>query len=145
MAKDLAAPSGAAGVSTSAPAGFVRRHRWKLVLVAALVLAVGGVALYTMATLSFSYSTGERVGFVQKLSKKGWLCRTWEGELAMTPVPGAAPEKFAFTIPDEAVAAIVRQSEGKRVALQYEQKKGVPTSCFGETEYFVTGARVVGN
>ncbi len=123
---------------------FFRRHRWKLIGVFAVLLAAGLVVAYTAATLAFSYSSGERVGFVQKLSKKGWVCRTWEGELAMTPVPGAAPQLFPFSIRDEKVAQQVNASEGKRVSLQYEQKKGVPSSCFGETEYFVTGVRVVG-
>jgi hypothetical protein len=126
-----------------APRGFLRRHRVKLILIA-LVAAVALVATgYTAFTLSFSYSTGERVGFVQKLSKKGWVCRTWEGELAMSPVPGAAPQLFPFSIREEGVAQQITAAEGKKVSLLYEQKKGVPTSCFGETDYFVTAVRVV--
>ncbi|HEY0708371.1 MAG TPA: hypothetical protein VGG33_16310 [Polyangia bacterium] len=99
---------------------------------------------YTAAVLAFSYSSGERVGYVQKMSKKGWVCRTWEGELAMSPVPGAVPQLFPFTVRDDAVAARITQSEGKRVSLTYEQKIGLPSSCFGETSYFVTDVRVVG-
>jgi hypothetical protein len=142
MVTEAPGSSLAAGAA-SAPAGFLRRHRVKLILIA-LVAVVALVATgYTAFTLSFSYSTGERVGFVQKLSKKGWVCRTWEGELAMSPVPGAAPQLFPFSIRDESVAQQITAAEGKKVSLLYEQKKGVPTSCFGETEYFVTSVRVV--
>ena len=84
-------------------------------------------------------STGERAGWVQKLSKKGWVCKTWEGELALVSLPGATPEKFTFTIRDEAVAAQVTRVMGKRVSLHYEEKVGLPTSCFGETRYYLTG------
>ena len=128
----------------AASPGFARRHLGKLIALGLVVSDSGGEALYTLVTLSFNYSSGERVGYVQKLSKKGWVCRTWEGELAVTPVPGTPPQIFAFTVPDEAVAQKVRQSEGKRVALHYEQKRGVPSNCFGDTEYFVTDVRVVG-
>jgi hypothetical protein len=129
--------------SAAAPRGFARRHLGKLIVLGLVVLVVGGAALYTVVTLTFNYSTGERVGFVQKLSKKGWVCRTWEGELAMSPLPGVPPQIFAFTVPEDAVADKLRAAEGKRVALSYEQKRGVPSSCFGETEHFVTDVRVI--
>jgi hypothetical protein len=122
---------------------FFRRHRLKIVPLAFLLVVGGGAALWTLATLTFAYSKGDRIGYVQKLSRKGWVCRTWEGELAMSPVPGAAPQIFAFTIPDDAVAKQVADLEGKKVALQYEEKKGVPSRCFGETSYFVVGVRAV--
>jgi len=83
------------------------------------------------------------VGFAQKLSEKGWLCRTWEGELAMATVPGVAPELFQYSVRDDSVARAIQELDGRRVALTYEQHRGVPTSCFGETEYFVTGVRPV--
>jgi hypothetical protein len=120
-----------------------RRSRWPLLLLALLVLAGAGFALYVWATLSFSYSSGERAGYVQKFSHKGWLCKTWEGELAMVNLPGAMPEIFRFTVRDGAVAARLDQTMGQRVALHYEQHRGVPSSCFGDTEYFVTEVRPV--
>jgi hypothetical protein len=125
------------------PAGFVRRHRVKLVLMGLVALIGAVTAGYTMVVLNFSYSTGDRVGFVQKLSKKGWICRTWEGELAMSPVPGAAPQLFPFSIRDDEVAKQITALEGKKVSIHYEEKKGIPTSCFGETAHFVTAVRVV--
>ncbi len=109
------------------------------VLLAVLVLA----ALYLWTVLNWSYSEGERAGWVQKLSRKGWLCKTWEGELSMVAMPGSMPEKFYFTIRDEAVAQQINTVVGKRVALTYQQHVGIPTQCFGETSYFVTAVKVV--
>lgn len=105
-----------------------------------LALALLGVlaALFFWAAMTWSYSSGERAGWVQKLSHKGWLCKTWEGELAMVSMPGVAPEKFLFTIRDNGVADQVTQAMGKRVALHYEEKVGLPTTCFGETRHFIT-------
>jgi len=113
--------------------------KWVLTIIA--VLLVGGAG-YTWLMLHWSYSTGERSGYVQKLSRKGYVCKTWEGEMAMVSMPGTLSEKFPFTVPDKAVADKVNASVGKRVALQYEQHKWLPSSCFGDTEYFVTDVRV---
>lgn len=112
----------------------------RVVLPVAVVLAL--VAVYFWAALSWSYSTGERAGWVQKLSNKGWLCKTWEGELALVSLPGTTPEKFLFTIWDEAVAQQVTRAMGKRVSLHYEEKVGLPGSCFGETRHYVTGITI---
>jgi hypothetical protein len=112
--------------------------RYFLGSVAALVAVF---ALYIYAALSWSYSTGDRAGFMQKISSKGWICKTWEGELSLVALPGAAPEKFFFTVRDEAVAKKVEAAMGQRVTLQYEQHKGLPSSCFGETDYFVTAVK----
>ena len=95
-------------------------------------------ALYTWFTLSWSYSEGERAGYLQKFSKKGWLCKTWEGEILLSSMPGAIPERFAFTVRDESLVKALQSSMGQRVQISYEQHKGVPTTCFGETEYFAT-------
>ena len=100
------------------------------------------VAAYFWMVLNWNYSAGERAGWVQKFSKKGWLCKTWEGEMAMVSMPGAVPEKFYFTVWDDAVADELNKVMGKRVALHYEEKVGLPTSCFGETRHYVT--RVTG-
>jgi hypothetical protein len=104
-----------------------------------LVLAALGLALWTWATLNYAYSKGERAGYVQKISKKGWVCKTWEGELAMANLPGAMPEIFYFSVRDESVAKQIMKSAGQRVALAYEAHLGIPTSCFGETPHFITG------
>lgn len=106
-----------------------------------IVFALG--ILYTWITLSWSYSKGERAGYIQKLSEKGWLCKTWEGEIALLSMPGTISEKFYFSVPDEAIAEKLNQSVGKKVALVYEQHIGVPSACFGETEYFVVDVRTL--
>ncbi len=107
-----------------------------------LVVILALVALYLWAALSWSYSTGERAGWVQKLSKKGWVCKTWEGELALVSLPGTTPEKFMFTIYGDDVAENVTRAMGKRVNLHYEEKVGLPGSCFGETRHYVTKVTV---
>jgi hypothetical protein len=114
--------------------------RYTLLTLVGLLVAAGG---WTWLTLQWSYSVGERAGYVQKFSSKGWLCKTWEGEIAMVTMPGAIPEKFTFTVRDEAVAGRINALAGRRVVLLYEQHKFVPLSCFGETEYFVTDIRPV--
>jgi len=116
----------------------------KKLIIAGLVLApILLFVLYTWSAMAWSYSTGERAGYVQKFSKKGWVCKTWEGELAMVSLPGAMPEKFYFTVRDDDVANRINQLLGQRVKLAYSQHKGLPTSCFGDTEYFVEDVRVV--
>ncbi|WP_217448219.1 hypothetical protein [Rhodoferax sp. BAB1] len=114
--------------------------RLLLAFLAILLLLAGG---WIWFTLSWSYAEGERAGYVQKLSNKGWLCKTWEGEIAMVTMPGAIPEKFEFTVRDEAVVQQINDLSGKRVVLHYRQHKFIPTTCFGETEYFVSGVREV--
>jgi hypothetical protein len=104
-------------------------------LVLTLLVALGG---YLLFTYHFTYSKGESVGYVQKLSYKGWICKTWEGEQvrALSVVP-AIPEKFEFTVRDVAVADQINAHIGQKVVIEYEQHKGLP-SCFGETEHFIT-------
>lgn len=109
-----------------------------------LVVAVGVLCTgYMMFVLNWSYSKGERIGYVQKFSEKGWLCKTWEGELQMLPVPGAIPEKFVFSVRDKALIGKINSTMGKKVSLNYEQHKGIPTNCFGESEYFGVEVRTL--
>jgi hypothetical protein len=111
---------------------------FKRIFLTLLVLALLVAAYFTVA-LKWSYSSGERAGWIQKLSDKGWLCKTWEGELALVSMPGTATvEKFAFTAANDEVAAELVKLMGKRVNLHYEEKVGLPTSCFGDTRHFVT-------
>jgi hypothetical protein len=107
-------------------------------LVGLVLTAVIAVGLYLMFSYHFTYSKGESVGFVQNLSYKGWVCKTWEGEQirALATLP-AIPEKFAFTVRDDAVADQINKHIGQKVVIEYEQHKGLP-SCFGETEHFIT-------
>ncbi len=128
-----------------APPAPRRGRRLLLKITSALILAVVvGCALWAWASLGYVYSSGERTGYVQKLSHKGWLCKTWEGELAMSPVVGAAPQMFDFTVRDDSLARALELVSGKQVTLNYAQHKGVPGSCFGETEYYIQSFRAVG-
>ena len=113
------------------------------VLMAIMSLAVLLFIAYTWLVLSWSYSDGERAGYVQKFSHKGFLCKTWEGEMALVSMPGTVAEKFYFTVRDDLIAQQINQSIGQRVALSYEQHIGIPSSCFGDTQYFVRAVKVV--
>ena len=106
-------------------------------LVIAIVVLVAAIAGWLAIALHWNYSTGERAGWVQKFSKKGWICKTWEGELALVSLPGSSVEKFYFTVRDDAVAEKINKVMGRRVSLQYEEKVLLPTSCFGETRSYV--------
>ncbi|HKB82944.1 MAG TPA: hypothetical protein VKD04_07040 [Burkholderiales bacterium] len=114
--------------------------RWLSGLLVAFVLLVAG---YTWVVLNWSYSVGERAGYVQKLSKKGWICKTWEGELALVTMPGTVAEKFFFSVHDDATAERINRSMGRRASLNYEEHIGVPSSCFGETRHYITGVKVI--
>jgi hypothetical protein len=109
--------------------------------IATVVVVVLGFAAYTWSALHYAYSQGDRAGFVQKFSKKGWLCKTWEGQIAMANLPGTTPEMFDFSVRSDSIAKLITESMGKRVDITYQQHSGVPTRCFGDTEYFVTGVR----
>lgn len=121
-----------------------KRHWGIWITLVFLILPAALLAGYTWVTLHFAYSSGDRAGYIQKISKKGWLCKTWEGELAMVTLPGTVPQIFPFSVRDDSVAHQIQRAAGQRVALTYEEHRGVPTSCFGETKYFVTGVRPIG-
>ena len=108
-----------------------------------LVVSVLLFAAYTWLVLSWNFSAGERAGYVQKLSKKGWICKTWEGELALVTMPGTVAEKFFFSVRNEATAEQINRSIGHRVSLEYEEHIGVPSSCFGETGHYIIGVKVI--
>ena len=141
MATTTPASAPAPGPAPAPKRGVASRLRRTLFFsVVALALLL---AAYTWFVLTWSYSRGERAGFVQKFSKKGVVVKTWEGELLMVTLPGVMPERWEFTVRDDAVAARINALMGKRIALSYEQHIGVPTTLFGETGYFVTSVREV--
>jgi hypothetical protein len=141
MADDPEIPS-----TTAAPPPVKRKRRiWLLVLIALLLIPAVIISLWIWVALGYTYASGERAGYVQKISKKGWLCKTWEGELAMANLPGTMPQIFTFTVRNDSIANVLEKNIGKQVSLTYEQHRGIPTSCFGETEYFITAAQRVGS
>ncbi|MDQ6872162.1 MAG: hypothetical protein M3037_09155 [Gemmatimonadota bacterium] len=134
--------------TTAAPAPVpVKKKRRRTLLVVLLVLVLIPaviIVLWIWVSLGYTYSSGQRAGYVQKISKKGWICKTWEGELAMANLPGSMPQIFAFTVRNDSIAKVIEQNAGKQVSLTYDQHRAVPTSCFAETEYFVTGVHRTG-
>jgi hypothetical protein len=122
-----------------------RNHPIKTTLVLIVVLPFVAFTFWSVLALNYTYSSGERAGYLQKISKRGWICKTWEGELQLSAIPGSVPEKFIFSVRSDSVAALLNKHNGERVVLNYQQHKGVPGSCFGDTEYFVTGVRPVGS
>ena len=112
-------------------------------LISFILIGLLLLAGYTWAMLNWSYGSGERAGYVQKFSKRGYICKTWEGELAMVSMPGTMSEKFFFTVREDAVAQKINANLGKKVALKYQQHIGLPTTCFGDTEYFVSDITVL--
>jgi hypothetical protein len=118
------------------------KRKTKLILLGILLAPIAIFVLYTWAALTWNYSEGERAGVLQKFSQKGWICKTYEGELAMTPVAGVMPIIWDFSVRDDAVAQRLRDAIGKPVALHYTEHRGVPGTCFGETNYFVDSVTV---
>ncbi len=115
--------------------------KWLVIILIPILLLV----IYTFMTLHWVYSSGERMGFVQKISKKGFVCKTFEGEQVLVTVPGTQAEKFYFTAKNEAVFNKINETNGQRVRLLYKQHKWIPTSCFGDTEYFVYDVQLLKN
>ena len=144
----ISAPPSESSPAPSAAAprrGFIRRH-WLATTVGVLVVVPALVfTIWAGVALSYSYSQGTRTGFVQKLSRKGWVCKTWEGELAMVNMPGAMSQMFNFSVRNDSIAQVINEAmvQNHRVVLSYQQHVGVPTSCFGETQYFVSGVKVI--
>ena len=124
----------------------VKKKRNKLVIALLVLLLIPAViiALWIWVALGYTYASGERAGYIQKISKKGWVCKTWEGELAMANLPGTMPQIFGFTVRSDSIANLLEKNIGKQVSITYEQHRGIPTTCFGETAYFVTRVQRVG-
>ena len=139
-----ATPPVTPATTPSPPSAPPRRRSFKSYLWGSLIGALLLIALYTMFMLWWSYSEGERAGVLQKFSKRGWVCKTWEGELAMYVVGGVAPQIWNFSVRDDAVAEQLHAAVGQQVRLHYSEHPGLPTNCFGETDYFVQSVEIVG-
>lgn len=118
-----------------------KRKLWPILL-GVLAIPLVLFTLYVGLAFRWSYSDGERAGVLQKFSRKGWVCKTYEGELAMSTVPGVAPTIWEFSVRDEGAVPRINQAIGKRVVLHYTEHRGIPTTCFGHTAYFVDSVTV---
>ena len=129
-----------------APKPSWRRRHWRPITLALVILIpILLFAAWAGLTVSYAYSKGERAGYVQKIAQRGWICKTWEGELAMANLPGAMPEIFKFTVRNDSIARLIEGNLAKRVSVTYEEHRGVPGRCFGETPYYITNVRIVEN
>ena len=120
-----------------------RRHWRKIAGVLIVLIPIAILAAWAGITLGWAYSTGDRSGYVHKISHKGWICKTWEGELAQANLPGAMPQIFNFSVRNDSIARYLEDNLGKQVSLTYEEHRGVPTRCFGDTQYYITNVRIV--
>lgn len=121
-----------------------RRRHWRmLALLFVLIVPAAIFAAWAEFTLNYTYSAGERAGYVQKLSHKGWVCKTWEGELAQANLPGTMPQIFKFSVRNDSIAHVLEGVMGKQVSVSYAEHRGVPTTCFGETNYYITNVHMV--
>lgn len=136
-------PPAATPIAPPAPPARRRRRKWPFVLAGIIAVPLLLLAAWIWIALHHAYSEGDRAGFIQKFSHKGWVCKTWEGELAVVNMPGTAQERFLFSVRDDSVAKEITRLMGSRVSIHYVQHTGIPTNCFGDTEYFVTGVRQV--
>ncbi|HMJ18422.1 MAG TPA: hypothetical protein VK478_08525 [Gemmatimonadaceae bacterium] len=139
-----APPPPAAAAAPPVPVVKKKRNKLFIALLVLLLIPAVIIALWIWVALGYTYASGERAGYVQKISKKGWVCKTWEGELAMANLPGTMPQIFSFTVRTDSIANLLEKNIGKQVSITYEQHRGIPTTCFGETEYFVTRVQRVG-
>lgn len=119
----------------TAPSVRSRTRKWPIIL-ALLVVPFVLFSLYLGLMLSWSYSDGDRAGVLQKFSRRGWFCKTFEGELAMTTAPGVAPTIWDFSARDGTIIPKLKAAIGKRVVVHYTEHRGIPTACFGQTSYF---------
>jgi len=123
-----------------------KRRFWLKVGIPVIAVLILGSAAWTWGALGFVYSSAERTGYVKNLSQRGWLCKTWEGELTVLPASGLADTTsaagFAFTIRNDSVAKALQLADGHRVTISYDEHKGIPSTCFGETQTFVRGFRI---
>jgi hypothetical protein len=117
-------------------------HHWRGILVGLVLTPVLLFAAYTFIAVNWAYSDGERAGTLQKFSRKGWICKTWEGELMQPTAPGVAPTIWTFTVRDDETARRVEAGLGMRIVLHYKEHKGVPSRCFGDTPYWVDRVRI---
>ncbi|HEY5020939.1 MAG TPA: hypothetical protein VII30_00495 [Gemmatimonadaceae bacterium] len=144
MAETPETPETSPAPAAPVPAKKKKHRKVLIVLIVLVLIPVVIISLWIWVALGYTYASGERAGYVQKISKKGWICKTWEGELAMANLPGTMPQIFSFTVRNDSIAKVIEQNAGKQVSLTYDQHRGLPTSCFGDTEYFVIGVHRTG-
>ncbi len=114
-----------------------------LIILAVLILATAIAFL----VFNFTYSEGSRAGVVIKFSKRGYVMKTYEGELnmgGMGNIPNTAQMNMIwnFSVKDKTVADKLMELEGRKVSLHYKEIiQNMPWQ--GDTKYFVDGVEVI--
>ena len=125
-----------------------RLGRWIVIL---LLLLIVGATLWTWLTLAWAYAEGERAGVLQKFVRRGWICKTQEGEIALYygggqyMGAGISPQLWDFSVRDKLVAADLSKAVGHRVQLHYTEHPGIPTNCFAESRFLVDRVTITDN
>ena len=117
--------------------------KWLLILLLVLIAGFG----ITYLIFNFTYSEGNRAGVLIKFSKKGYVFKTYEGELnigGLGNIPNTAQmnQIWDFSVRDNSVADSLMKLEGKKVSLHYREvlKNFV---WDGDTKYFVDGIKQI--
>ena len=118
-------------------------RKWIIILIVVLVV----INVIVLFIFNFTYSEGNRAGVLMKFSKKGYVFKTYEGELnigGVGNVSGTAQmnQVWLFSVRNQATADSLMTMEGKKVSLHYRQ---VLKNMWwdGETSYFVDGYKVL--
>ena len=92
--------------------------------------------LYYLFIYFVTYSTGVRSGELIKISRKGVIVKTWEGEISQG-ISGA--QIFTFSVEDknEQVIENLQKYQGSYVKLTYKERYKT-FFWLGDTKYFIT-------
>ncbi len=122
------------------------KHFFRRLLLFFMLISIITVTI-TFLYFNFTYSEGNRAGMLIKFSTKGFVFKTYEGELNVGSVnPGVgssvANNTWSFSVKDKKLADQLSIMEGKMVRLHYKEKiKNLPWQ--GETKYFVDKVEVL--
>lgn len=106
------------------------------ILVYGILAIVLAVSAYIAVLYYATFSEGIRTGELIKFSHKGYVFKTWEGELSQGL---SGSQKFAFSVMDNQPEVIeqMKQNQGKFVKIEYIERYGT-FSWWGETNYYIT-------
>ncbi|MDF1866417.1 MAG: hypothetical protein P1U70_16395 [Saprospiraceae bacterium] len=112
--------------------------KFKIVVFILLVIALGVGLFFVFGT----YSNGYRAGNVMKVSKKGVVFKTWEGQLNVGGLQGGetasdvATTVWNFSVTNEAIVDDIEEAVdvGTRVKLHYREKY-MQFDFRGDTKY----------
>ncbi len=114
--------------------------KWKFFLITFALLAF---AVYFLFFKPFSI--GHREGFVTKLSKKGYIFKTWEGELRTNVLSLNDVNTFVFSVADKNVVDVLNKID-QRVYVKLHYKQYILRAFFkGDTKYFIDRVEIMNN